>query len=88
MVIPVLGRVAVMDRKRLAVVGWIGSLFGLAGSFLLALNTSFSGYGFVAFLASNCAWLYHGTKTRTWPLVVMQIGFTVTSVIGLRNWFF
>lgn len=77
-----------MDRKRLAVVGWIGSLFGLAGSFLLALNTSFSGYGFVAFLASNCAWLYHGTKTQTWALVVMQLGFTVTSFLGLRNWFF
>lgn len=77
-----------MVTRRLAAVGWFGSFTALAGSLLLALNTAYSGYGFVAFLVSNFAWIYHGTKTRTWPLVVMQIGFTVTSVIGLRNWFF
>ncbi|OAH97331.1 hypothetical protein A1353_23175 [Methylomonas methanica] len=76
-----------MNSRLVAVVGWIGSALGLAGSLVLALNTSYSGYGFLAYLGSNFA-LYHGVKTRTWALVVMQIGFTVTSVLGLRNWVF
>lgn len=78
-----------MNNNRLLVaVGWIGSIFGLIGSLLLALHVPYSGYGFLAYLGSNFAWLYHGVKTRTWALVVMQVGFTATSLVGLRNWVF
>lgn len=78
-----------MEANRLVtIVGWIGSALGLAGSLVLALNAPYSGYGFLAYLGSNFAWLYHGLKTRTWALVVMQIGFTATSFLGLRNWVF
>ncbi|QPK61457.1 hypothetical protein IVG45_00070 (plasmid) [Methylomonas sp. LL1] len=72
----------------LVAVGWVGSIFGLIGSLLLALHVPYSGYGFLAYLGSNFAWLYHGVKTRTWALVVMQVGFTATSLVGLRNWVF
>lgn len=67
-------------------VGWIGSLFGLIGSLLLALNMPISGLGFLAYLVSNVAWLYHGFTTRTWSMCVMQIGFTATSFLGVFNW--
>jgi len=78
-----------MQTNRVVViVGWIGSALGLAGSLVLALNAPYSGYGFLAYLGSNCAWMYHGAKTRTWALVVMQIGFTATSLLGLHNWVF
>lgn len=78
-----------MQTNRVVViVGWIGSALGLAGSLVLALNAPYSGYGFLAYLGSNCAWMYHGVKTRTWALVVMQVGFTATSFLGLRNWVF
>ncbi len=78
-----------MNNNRLLVaVGWVGSIFGLIGSLLLALHVPYSGYGFLAYLGSNFAWLYHGVKTRTWALVVMQVGFTSTSLVGLRNWVF
>lgn len=78
-----------MNNSRLLVaVGWIGSALGLAGSLVLALNAPYSGYGFLAYLGSNFAWFYHGVKTRTWALVVMQVGFTATSLVGLRNWVF
>lgn len=78
-----------MNNNRLLVaVGWVGSIFGLIGSLLLALHVPYSGYGFLAYLGSNFAWLYHGVKTRTWALVVMQVGFTATSLVGLRNWGF
>ena len=64
----------------------IGCVTGLAGSALLALRTRYSGYGFVAFLASNLAWMGYGVQTNAWGLVTMQAGFTVTTVLGLWRW--
>ena len=64
----------------------VGCVTGLAGSALLALRTRHSGYGFVAFLVSNLAWMGYGVQTNAWGLVVMQAGFTVTTVLGLWRW--
>jgi hypothetical protein len=72
----------------LNMIGWLGSITGLLGSLLLALNTSFSGWGFVAFLLSNAAWMTHGIRTKTWSMVVMQLGFTATSLLGVWLWLF
>lgn len=65
---------------------WLGSITGLAGAGLLALNSDISGYGFWLFLLSNIAWLTFGVRTRTWSLVLMQVGFAATSVVGINNW--
>lgn len=67
---------------------WIGCLFGVLGSFLLATNSRYSGYGFVAFLASNAAWVVFGWMTGAPGLVWMQAAFTVTSLLGIYRWFF
>lgn len=78
-----------MNNSRLLVaVGWVGSIFGIIGSLLLAMHVSYSGYGFLAYLGSNVAWSYHGFKTRNWAMVVMQAGFTSTSLLGVSNWMF
>ena len=60
---------------------------GLTGAFLLATHGSISQWGFVAFLASNFFWLMFGYLTKRQWMVMMQIGFTVTSVVGISNWF-
>lgn len=65
---------------------WTGAVCGLAGSLLIALKTRYSGWGFVLFLASNMAWLAFGLLTQTYGMVAMQVGFTVTSLIGIRCW--
>lgn len=65
---------------------WIGCFFGVLGAGLLALNNSRSGWGFVAFLISNFIWIAYGILTHAAGLVVMQIAFTVTSVIGIYCW--
>ncbi|MGZ8151598.1 MAG: hypothetical protein ACXW1W_00410 [Methylococcaceae bacterium] len=70
----------------LSVIGWFGSLTGLLGSLLLALNNELSGWGFVVFLVSNAAWLFYGVQTKTWSMVAMQIGFTATSLLGIWRW--
>jgi len=70
----------------LRLIEWLGSLTGLAGAFLLALNTEISGYGFVMFLLSNVCWIAFALKTRTFGLLTMQAGFTATSVLGMARW--
>lgn len=68
------------------IVEWFGALTGLFGAGVLALNTSFSGWGFVGFLISNLAWIAYGIMARSWGLVTMQLGFTLTSVVGIYQW--
>lgn len=67
-------------------VQWVGCAFGLLGSAMLAMNSRYSGWGFVAFLFSNLAWIYFGLMTHATGLIVMQIGFTATSLIGVWKW--
>lgn len=65
---------------------WAGCLTGLCGAALLALNNRYSGWGFVLFLVSNIAWIVFGLSTHATGMVVMQIGFTATSLIGVWKW--
>lgn len=63
----------------------IGSATALAGAALLASNFDFAQLGWLLFLASNVAWIVYGLKTHQRPLVVMQLGFTGTSFLGIFN---
>jgi len=71
---------------RLATVEWLGAGFGLFGSMLVALRTGASGYGFLLFLASNGCWLWFSWKRRSWGLFTMQVGFSMTSLLGIYRW--
>lgn len=65
---------------------WLGSVTGVLGALLLALNNKASGYGFVLFLVSNVFWLAFGLMSGLTSMVVMQSVFTVTSLIGIYRW--
>ena len=65
---------------------WFGCVFGVMGALLLALNNRYSGWGFVAFLLSNVFWIVYGVITEAPGLIVMQLAFTATSLIGLYKW--
>lgn len=67
-------------------VEWAGSILGLAGAFLLALNSPISGWGFVAFLISNLCWVVFAIYRSSFGLLTMQVGFTATSVLGIARW--
>lgn len=70
----------------LEVIEWAGCITGLCGALLLALNNRYSGWGFVLFLVSNLGWVAFGLMTHATGMVVMQIGFTVTSLMGIWRW--
>jgi hypothetical protein len=65
---------------------WAGCAFGLLGAWLLALNNRNSGYGFVAFLVSNMLRMGYGLMTQAPGMVLMQLGFTITSLLGIKKW--
>lgn len=70
----------------LSILEWTGCFTGLSGAALLAMNNRYSGWGFVLFLASNIAWITYGLLSHATGMVVMQIGFTATSLIGVWKW--
>lgn len=65
---------------------WFGSVTGLFGSALLAAKVTVSGYGFMAFLVSNVFWIIFAVRARLWGMLLMQVGFSITSVIGVWRW--
>ena len=66
---------------------WAGALFGLAGSFLLATNSSVSRYGWLAFLVANVTMAAFALLIGRNGLLIQQIGFTATTLLGLyRCW--
>jgi hypothetical protein len=72
----------------LSIMEWVGAGLGLAGATLIALNVRASGYGWLLFLASNIAWIAYGVRVEAHGLVAMQLGFSVTSLVGIRRWLF
>lgn len=71
----------------LPVLEWSGAILGLIGAVMLAINRKVSRFGWVFYLASNVCWAIFGVATHAFGLVVMQAGFTVTTLIGIYRWF-
>jgi hypothetical protein len=59
---------------------------GLLGAFLLARKGKAAAYGWIAFLASNAAWLWFAWRAGHPGLFVQQIGFSITSCMGVWIW--
>jgi hypothetical protein len=72
--------------KMMEILEWTGCATGLCGAAMLALNNRHSGWGFVLFLGSNVAWIIFGLLSHAIGMVVMQIGFTATSLVGIWKW--
>ena len=65
----------------MTIMEWAGCVTELCGAALLAMNNQYSGWGFVLFLSSNVAWITYGLISHATGMVVMQLGFTVTSLM-------
>jgi hypothetical protein len=76
-----------MNRYAVAFVAEIlAAAFGLAGAFLLAFKGEHAAWGWLAFLASNIGWLAFAWMRQHWFLLAQQVGFTVTSLLGIWRW--
>ena len=69
-----------------AIAEWTGCALGILGAFLLATNSRFSAWGFVSFLLSNVAWIVFALAEDKSGLLIQQVCFTGTSLLGLWQW--
>lgn len=69
-----------------SVAEWTGCTLGVIGAFLVATNSRVSAWGFVAFLLSNVAWIVFAVVEGKTGLLVQQVFFTATSLLGLWQW--
>lgn len=65
---------------------WVAAGLGLLGAGLLATNSRWSAYGWLAFLGSNVRWITYAQQLAAWGLLAQQVGFTATSVLGVWRW--
>ena len=65
------------------VLEWAGALCGLAGAFLLATHSRYSRFGWFAFLAANLALVGFSIGIGRYGLLVQQVGFTATTLLGI-----
>lgn len=65
---------------------WAGSVTALVGAGLLASRVRLSPWGFVLFLISNVFLLFYSVSIGAWGLLVMNIGFAVINLLGVKRW--
>ncbi|MBF0251374.1 MAG: hypothetical protein HQL35_12190 [Alphaproteobacteria bacterium] len=68
------------------IVKWVGTLFGVTGAVLMAMNIPISGWGFVLFLVSSTAWTSAGVMTRDYSIIVLYAVFTAIDLLGIYRW--
>ena len=65
---------------------WLGTVCGIAGAIMIALNLGVVACGFALFLVSSVLWGVVGLIQREPHLVVLQSAFTVVNVLGVWRW--
>ena len=70
----------------IALAKWIGTIFGVVGAALIALNIAVSGWGFVLFLVSSVSWTVAGVMMRENSLILLNVVFTAINLLGIYRW--
>lgn len=65
---------------------WFGTVTGIVGAGILALNIPISGWGWVLFALSSVSWTAAGLMMREWSLALLQGGFLVVDLVGIWRW--
>ncbi len=75
--------------SKLLTFGWLGTVTGITGGILIAINMlEYSKFGFIFFLISATSWLIQGWKNQDFPLVLLNCVFIIIDIIGIYKWFF
>ncbi|ABE45663.1 hypothetical protein [Polaromonas sp. JS666] len=59
---------------------------GLLGSLVLSLKGTRAAWGWLLFAMSNVGWLGFSFENGHWFMFIQQIGFSITSALGMWNW--
>lgn len=66
---------------------WLGALLGIVGSLLLASNSQYSRWGFVAYLVSNICLIVFAVVIQAVGIATMYTLYTVIAIYGVIQWF-
>ena len=68
--------------------GWLGTITGIAGGLLVALNFDYSKFGYIFFMISAISWVIQGVKNEDNSLVLLNTVFVCVNTLGIYRWFF
>ncbi len=68
--------------------GWIGTITGIAGGIMVALNFEHSKFGYISFMISAISWIIQGAKNNDSALVLLNTVFICVNALGIYRWFF
>ncbi|CAC9961668.1 hypothetical protein [uncultured Gammaproteobacteria bacterium] len=67
--------------------GWFGTITGITGGLLVALNFEYSKFGYLFFMASAISWIIQGAKNNDNPLILLNTAFVCVNTVGIYRWF-
>ena len=68
--------------------GWSGTVTGIVGGLLVALNFEYSKFGYIFFMVSAISWIIQGAKNNDNSLVLLNVVFVFVNTLGIYRWFF
>ena len=68
--------------------GWSGTVTGIVGGLLVALNFEYSKFGYIFFMVSAISWIIQGAKNDDNSLVLLNVVFVFVNTLGIYRWFF
>lgn len=66
---------------------WTGTITGIAGALIIALNIDFNLIGFILFLISSTTWGWVAWNERRNSLLSLQLVFMIINIIGILRCF-
>ncbi|HEY4112906.1 MAG TPA: DUF6552 family protein [Rhizomicrobium sp.] len=75
--------------KRITKIGltkWISTALQLTGCAIVALKLPFSGFAFPIMLVGSLGWMAVGLIARDRPLVVLNLAYSATNILGIVRW--
>ncbi|CAC9596514.1 hypothetical protein [uncultured Gammaproteobacteria bacterium] len=67
--------------------GWLGTVTGITGALMVALNFEYSRYGYIFFMISAISWIIQGAKNNDKSLVLLNTVFVCINALGMYHWF-
>jgi len=62
---------------------FIGTIFGIIGALIIALNIGYNLLGFVFFIISNIFYIRFGLSIKNYNIVILNLVFFLINLIGI-----
>ena len=70
------------------ILSWSGCFVALVATAMLAIDVQGARWAWVLFTVANCCWVVFGVVTDQSSLIIMNLGFMLTSVGGITRTFY